>query len=253
MKRMYLKKQDTERLRTAGADERRIPGPAETASGDGSVSGAAATAPAASGTHGSPAAPAPTSNSAAPTSSNERRLIESARGGSADAFCRLYESYQAQLYRYAFYRLGSEPDAEDAVAECVLCAWRQIGSLREPDAFRAWIFRILSGCCNRLIKQQIRRREQISLDDPNAKAGPPAIPASTRDSSTLSSFEENTDTRLILQDALSQLPPEDRELILLSAVAGLKSHELASLTGMTAGSVRSRLSRSLKKVRGYLE
>lgn len=192
---------------------------------------------------------------------DEHRLAEAARSGNADAFCRLYESCQMQLYRYAFYRLGNGPDAEDAVAECVLSAWRQIGSLREPDAFRAWIFRILSGCCARLIKQQIQRRTQVSLDHPESMAGadlavtPLARSSAANSISTVSvpSFEDNTNTRLILQDALSQLPAEDREIILLSAVAGLKSREIASLTGMTAGSVRSRLSRSLKKVRGYLE
>ena len=95
---------------------------------------------------------------------DELDLIIRAKSGDADAFCRLYDLYRSRLYRYAFYRLGNESDAEDAVSECVLAAWRQIGSLRDEQAFPAWIFRILSGLCARLIRQQIVRREQVSLD-----------------------------------------------------------------------------------------
>ena len=101
----------------------------------------------------------------------ERKLIELARTGDADAFCRLYGSYQMRLYRYAFYRLGNAADAEDAVSECVLSAWKQIGSLRKADAFPAWIFRILSACCGRLIRQQIQRRNQVSLDAADSGSG----------------------------------------------------------------------------------
>lgn len=178
----------------------------------------------------------------------EREWIDLAKAGDADAFCRLYEKYQARLYRYAYYRLGNESDAEDAVSECVLSAWRQIGALREPDAFPAWIFRILSGCCSRLIREQIRRRNQVSLDDSSD-----AIPAQA-DSAQVDNAQADhvqADNALILNDALACLCEEDRNIVLLSAVGGLKSREIAELTGLAPGSVRSRLSRSLKKVRGY--
>lgn len=175
----------------------------------------------------------------------EKALIRAACAGDADAFCALYGSYQKRLYRYAFYRLGDPSDAEDAVSECILSAWRQIGSLREADAFPAWIFRILSGCCGRLIRQQAEQRSHISLDaDDDSRKGRPQEDALRT--------EEDPALWLQIRDALSHLTDDERNIVLLSAVAGLKSGEIASLTGMTAGSVRSSLSRSLKKVRGYL-
>lgn len=167
---------------------------------------------------------------------DERQLIGKARQGDADAFCQLYSSYKGRLYRYAFYRLGDASDAEDAVSECVLSAWRQIGSLRETDAFPAWIFQILSGCCGKLIKQQINRRLQVPSDEDRSLQ-----------------ISEHTDNWLILQEALGQLPEEERNIVLLSAVGGLKSREIANFTGKTPGSIRSSLSRSLAKVRGYLK
>lgn len=193
---------------------------------------------------------------------NKRQLIELAKNGNADAFCELYDAYRQRLYRYAFYRLGNGPDAEDAVSECVLSAWRQIRSLREPDAFTAWIFRILSGCCGRLIQQQIQRRQQTSLDGVDTGSDASGTDAAGTDAANrsaeaeaaqaLAADEADPDTWLTLQTALNELSDTERSIVLFSAVGGLKSHEIAELTGMTAGSVRSSLSRSLKKLRGYL-
>ena len=167
---------------------------------------------------------------------NESVWINKAREGDKDAFCELYGAYKDRLYRYAVYRLRNERDAEDAVSECVLSAWRQIGSLREPEAFAGWIFRILSAACGKLIKEQIARKNETDLD---------AVP-------------EQRDERpsqiddMILHEALAQLTDEERNIVLLSFVSGLKSREIAEITGLTAGAVRSNLSRSLQKMRGYL-
>ena len=77
----------------------------------------------------------------------EEKLINEAIAGSKEAFCSLYGEYKDRLYRYALYRLGVPADAEDAVSECVLAAWKCIGSLRSAKAFSSWIFWILSYCC----------------------------------------------------------------------------------------------------------
>ncbi len=169
---------------------------------------------------------------------DELKWIKLARQGDKTAFCNLYDRYKDRLYRYAFYRLRNASDAEDAVSECVLSAWKQMGNLREAEAFPAWIFRILSACCNRLIKQQISTKGWVSLEEV-----PQEIQAGT----------ESAEQRLILQDALGSLSEEERNMVLLSVVAGLKSNEIASITNLTAGSVRSSLSRSMKKMRIYME
>ena len=65
----------------------------------------------------------------------DERLINEAIAGSREAFAALYGAYRDRLYRYALYRLGSPEEAEDAVSECVLAAWKGIGSLRNSRAF----------------------------------------------------------------------------------------------------------------------
>ena len=176
----------------------------------------------------------------------ELELIAKAVSGDQKAFCGVYDLYKDRLFRYAFYRLGNRQDAEDAVSECVLSMWKQLGSLRKPEAFAAWAFRILAACCAKMIKKQIDDRNTISLDDYR-------VDAAASETASGGSGPKNADTALALREALECLSEEERNIVLLSVVGGLKSGEIAENTGMTPGSVRSSLSRSLKKVRGYLE
>lgn len=168
------------------------------------------------------------------------KLIKDATAGSAEAFCSLYGEYKDKLYRYALYRLGNPADAEDAVSECVLSAWQNIGSLRNAKAFGSWIFRILSNCCASRIKEIINARENLERiynDGPGINGG--SVSASPSLSAELS-------------EALSQLTDDEREIVLLSIIGGLTSKEISAMTGLTAGSVRSKLSRSLAKMREFL-
>ena len=169
----------------------------------------------------------------------DEKLVKEAIAGSRESFCALYGEYKDRLYRYALYRLGDPSDAEDAVSECVLAAWRGIGSLRSEKAFASWIFRILSACCARQIKDAIHSRDKLS----RAGAEYPGK-AFTSASPSLS---------VELAEALSILKEDEREIVLLSVVSGLSSSEVASLTGLAPGSVRSKLSRSLARMREFLK
>ena len=171
---------------------------------------------------------------------SEKSIIQKAKVGDADAFCRIYEQYKDRLFRYAFYKLGNRQDAEDAVAECVLSGYRQLGQLRDETAFPAWIFRILSGVCAKLIAKQMERRNEATLDfitAENATADPADMVA----------------LRVDLMQALGRLAADEKEIVLLSLVAGFSSKEIAQMTGSRQGTVRSKQARSLSKMRAFLE
>lgn len=164
------------------------------------------------------------------------KLINEAIAGSKEAFCSLYGEYKDRLYRYALYRLGDPTDAEDAVSDCVLAAWQSIGNLRSGKAFGSWIFRILSNCCASRIKELIGTRENLERI---YNAGPDNITVPPSLSTELA-------------EALAQLSDDERDIVLLSIIGGLSSTEIASMTDLAPGSVRSKLSRSLAKMREFL-
>ena len=168
----------------------------------------------------------------------EKELIADAKSGNKDAFATLYGRYEKRLYRYAYYRLNNTSDAHDAVADTVVCAYEEIGAVRKPETFAKWIFSILRARCGKYIKQQINQREALDYDE-------------LYDSAELSASDNNSSIEL--KEALSMLTDEEREIVLLSVVAGFTSREIAQITDMTAGAVRSKLSRSLSKMRAFLE
>lgn len=168
----------------------------------------------------------------------EKQLVKNAVNGDKDAFCKLYESYRDRLYRYAFYRLGNQEDAEDAVSSCVLSAYQQISKLKNEKAFSSWIFRILCASCNAVIKSQIERRNTESIDN-----------CENFLTTDLDKAVEKTE----VQEALQILSDSEKEIVLLSVVAGFSSKEIARVMDMTSGAVRSKQSRSLKKMRVFLE
>ena len=166
---------------------------------------------------------------------DEKTLIRLAVSGDKQAFAGLYTLYKDSLYRYAYFRLGSEADAEDAVSSCVAEAYANIRSLKYEKAFKSWMFRILYRSCCALIKEQSAAadREDISALD--------SVPAP--ESGRLSPE---------LSEAFGVLSGEDREIVLLSVVAGYNSREIGSLMSVNPATVRSRLSRALSKMRTFL-
>ena len=168
---------------------------------------------------------------------NEKQLVSKAKTGDKESFCQLYGLYKDRLYRYAYYRLGNTADAEDAVSDTIVSAYEQISSLKKSGAFCSWIFKILYANCSKYIKLQIQLKEAVNIED---------LENSVCFSQSMSN--ENSE----LKQALDILSNEEKELVLLSVAAGLNSSEIAGLTGLKAGSVRSKLSRSLAKMRGFL-
>lgn len=168
----------------------------------------------------------------------EKQLVKKAKAGDKAAFAGLYRLYKDRLYRYAFYRLGISEDAEDAVSDAVVSAYEQICNLKNAEAFSCWIFKILNITCAEYIKKQINQRNAAELTD--------------YENSNQMSAALNT-ASLELRQGLEILDNEEQQIVLLSVVAGLTSKEISKAIGLTPGSVRSKLSRSLAKMRNFLE
>lgn len=156
---------------------------------------------------------------------------------SREEFCRLYGMCKDKLYRYALYKLGNQDDAEDAVSDAVLKAWKSIDKLRDAEAFEGWLFAILKFTCTDKIKSYIRDRERSEMVKANEMISSSFEPAS------LSSE---------LSEALALLSEDDKEIVLLSVIGGFTGKEISEMTGLSAGTVRSKISRSLAKMREFL-
>lgn len=159
-------------------------------------------------------------------------LIALAKSGDVQAFAQLYELHYKDLYRFALYVLKNPHDAEDTVSETVTDAFRQIASLRQEEAFKAWIFRILTNKCKMKLRSYINR----------------TVPLPEELSYSLPDLSEQADVRT----AFFSLESEDRLILSLNLFAGYSSREIGELLGMNDNTVRSRQKRALKKMKKQL-
>src|SRR6266511_5940149 len=88
---------------------------------------------------------------------NERQLLEAARRGDEDAYGRLVGPYRAELHAHCYRMLGSVPDAEDALQEALLRAWRGLPGFEGRSSLRSWLYTIATNACLKAIERRPRR------------------------------------------------------------------------------------------------
>ncbi|MCD7744404.1 MAG: sigma-70 family RNA polymerase sigma factor [Lachnospiraceae bacterium] len=160
-------------------------------------------------------------------------LVGQAQKGDVHAFALLYKQFYQDLYRFALYTLRNTHDAEDAVSDAVTDAFAQIRTLRNADAFKSWMFRILTAKCARRLKMYGEPNAELSEDIP--------MP------------DGDLDAQIDVRQAFSSLPPDDRLILSMSIFAGYSSQEIGNALDMNPNTVRSRQSRALKKMQGMVE
>jgi RNA polymerase sigma-70 factor (ECF subfamily) len=179
---------------------------------------------------------------------DEGALIASARKGDVRAFNQLVLRYQTMVYNLA-YRILSDPDAAaDATQDAFLSAYKAMGRFR-GGSFKAWLLRIVTNACYDQLRAK-QRRPASSLDDLPVEAD--HTPYLRDRAEGPDEFVERQELNHLIQASIAALPAEQRVVLVLSDVQGLSYKEIAQVTGLSLGTVKSRLSRGRTKVRDYL-
>ncbi len=167
----------------------------------------------------------------------DESLVERAKAGNDMAFSKIYECIYKDMYRYAYYMLGNEQDAEDMVSETVIDIYSGITKLRNNELFRSWAFKILSNKCKRKRKQYINK--PISLDDENQNIN--------------LSKEHDLELKHDIESAFGILSNEEKTVVSLAVFGGYKSLEIGEILNIKPTTARSKLSRALAKMQKKME
>jgi RNA polymerase sigma-70 factor, ECF subfamily len=179
---------------------------------------------------------------------DEQALITSARKGDTRAFNQLVLLYQSMAYNVA-YRVLSDPDAAaDATQDAFLSAYKAMRQFR-GGSFKAWLLRIVTNACYDQLRAK-QRRPTSSLDDLPVESD--HISYLNDPSERPDEFVERQELNRGIQGGISILPAEQRVILVLSDVQGLNYQEIAQVTGLSLGTVKSRLSRARAKLRDHL-
>lgn len=184
-------------------------------------------------------APSPASTGPA----EEADLVRRAQAGDLAAFERLVAAHAPALYTLALRSLGEAQEAEDLLQEALLRAWNHLPGFRAEARLGTWLYRIVINlCCNRI--PQLRRRAEpldglVNVDGALSEPGP----------------EEGLDTEELrrgLEAAIADLPPQQRLLITLRHLEDLRYDEIAELTGLPLGTVKTGIHRGRRQLRERL-
>jgi RNA polymerase sigma factor (sigma-70 family) len=171
----------------------------------------------------------------------ENELVAQARSGDARAYQTLVEEHQTIAFRTAYLITGSAAEAEDAVQDALVKAFYALGRFRPGAPFRPWVLRIVANeARNR--RRSAGRRDRLALraaEDPLSGGAVPSPEAALLES----------EQRRELLAAVEELREEDRFAIACRYFLGLSEEETAATLGWRRGTVKSRLSRALGRLR----
>ena len=104
---------------------------------------------------------------------SEATTVARAQDGDTDAFEQLVRSYEADLFRLGFRMLSDRGEAQDAVQDTFVLAWRRLPSLLDPEAFRAWIYQLMTRRCLNILRVRVRRHTASpAVPTSSSKPGP---------------------------------------------------------------------------------
>jgi len=183
--------------------------------------------------------------SADPLQKEYADLVRSAATGDAEALDRLLLRAQEVAWRFSTSVCGHADDAEDAMQEALIKTYRYVARIRDPEAFRPWLYRTVRNAC--LMGRRKKAGEPVRLQSLNEVLPGPhgrTRPDARDPRKNPEQLADNTGLRRRLRKALRTLPGPYRAIVFLREMEGLSTREVAKVMGMTEDNVKTRLHRA---------
>ncbi len=177
---------------------------------------------------------------------DEKFLVDACRAGESEAFGLLVRRYQDRLYPTILRLTGCADDALDLLQDAFLRAFEKLDRFHGDSSFYTWVYRI---AVNLALSNRRRRRLAHRVEAPNGFDSESSDDPSKSDP-TLP--VERAERDRLIQNALSRLQPEQRAVVVLKDLDGLRYEEIADILGIPIGTVRSRLHRARSELREQL-
>ena len=190
----------------------------------------------------------------------DARLLQAARAGDEDAFARLVEPHRRALHAHCYRMLGSVTDAEDALQDALLNAWRGLAKFEGRSSLRSWLYTIATNACLRAIERRPKRVLPIDYApaaDPHDGLAEPLVesvwlepypgerhPLEDGLAGPEARYEQRESVELAFIAALQHLAPNQRAVLILREVLGFSANETARMLETTVASVNSALQRA---------
>jgi RNA polymerase sigma-70 factor (ECF subfamily) len=190
---------------------------------------------------------------------DDTALLDLARGGDQRAYGALVEGYRPELHAHCYRILASYHDAEDALQDTLVRAWRGLAGFEGRSSLRAWLYKIATNAALNLARRRSRRELPASHGPATTDGGGAGAPlleigwvepypdqwlGRAHDASPEGRYEERESLELAFVAALQYLPPAQRAVLILRDVLGFSAQEVAEQLGTSVPSVTSALQRA---------
>lgn len=180
------------------------------------------------------------------TDLREQKWIAAAREGDQGAFEELVRLYEKRVLALTQRMCKNPEDAAEAAQEAFFAAWRGLKNFRGDSSFSTWIYRLASNACVDLLRREGKRQAAVSLDDEELNLDLSSHLPSPQEEA------ERQELRERIEAGLQALPPEYRAALVLREIQQLRYDEIGQALGVDIGTVKSRINRGRKKLRGFL-
>ncbi len=171
-------------------------------------------------------------------------LIRQAQSGDRRALNQLFSQWYPRVYNMAYRYFHDEDLAADVSQQTFVAIQKSLPQLRDPQAFKAWLFRTAVNCCHSLSRRRHRQKASLEVISMQPGRSQPITPYQELDRKERSQ---------IVLAALQEIPDEQREVIVMKEYEGLKFREIAEILQLSENTVKSRLYYGLKAMRKLLE
>lgn len=173
-------------------------------------------------------------------------LLRRAQSGDPEAFEQLIGPLEQLVWRICWHYTGNREAAEDCGQETMIRIWRSLESYRGDCALESWIYRIAANCCMDFLRKK-KRDQSVSVEPLREQGFDPADPSPGTEDRVVAEDEHRR-----LRIAITELPDDQREALILTQLEKISYEEAARMLGVSEGTVKSRVNRAKARLKEIL-
>ena len=173
-------------------------------------------------------------------------LLRRAQRGEPEAFEQLIGPLEQLIWRICWHYTGNREAAEDCGQETMIRIWRNLDSYRGDCALESWVYRIAANCCMDFLRKKKRDKSE-SVEPLREQGFDPADPSPGTEEQVVAEDEHRR-----LREAITQLPEEQREALILTQLQKVPYEEAALLLNVSEGTIKSRVNRAKSRLKEIL-
>jgi RNA polymerase sigma-70 factor (ECF subfamily) len=173
-------------------------------------------------------------------------LLRRAQSGDPEAFEQLIGPLEQLVWRICWHYTGNREAAEDCGQETMIRIWRSLESYRGDCALESWIYRIAANCCMDFLRKK-KRDQSVSMEPLREQGFDPADPSPGTEDRVVAEDEHRR-----LRRAITELPDDQREALILTQLEKISYEEAARMLGVSEGTVKSRVNRAKARLKEIL-